>query len=562
MQSGGAAVTLSATGTANAALELPASSPDAHTAFRRTFRKLTHFALETLSCDSFTVTPGSYTNVDIPRVGDVVYALYIQLALPGIANVVKPTAASTNAPTVGKYYEIVHSAAQQATIASLGGNAVLDNASNSVFAYALTPRWAPCLALLKSVQLNVGSSNVDTLSTVILSIWKELSDAWIWKESWGDYDTVEEAINASKKMQIYFLDLPFAFFIAPPGEKGGNALSLITLSFHSVKVAIQPMPLHSCIVAYADGTSTTTYTDGTGANPEVFVDHIVTTVVRDGQKVATAASQSTGLTLGRLSLFTDATTIANPVNFSDMHWQVLVSFAYLQDDERSLYSDASFETIITCWDSQETQYSSTNMGTIDIDVPFAHPTAALFVVAQSMHNIIASPTQGALVSKTEYRNNVFDWAGITEPVTGMPLPALLAASIELNSLRLHSGGPSTIGANMLHESYHRKLMQMQHLMHPPMHCKNGTSTSGRKFIYVFSFALTPLGPDPLQSSGFANLARIDSTKLRLAMDDQLFVDNSANGGENLKNNRVSIFVLAYTYNIFRYIMGLGGKALL
>ena len=37
--------------------------------------------------------------------------------------------------------------------------------------------------------------------------------------------------------------------------------------------------------------------------------------------------------------------------------------------------------------------------------------------------------------------------------------------------------------------------------------------------------------------------------------------NSGNGGENLSSNRVSIYVLAYSYNVFRYIMGLGGKAL-
>ena len=34
---GGGTINLAATGTANYALELPASSPDAHTAFRRTF---------------------------------------------------------------------------------------------------------------------------------------------------------------------------------------------------------------------------------------------------------------------------------------------------------------------------------------------------------------------------------------------------------------------------------------------------------------------------------------------------------------------------------------------
>lgn len=560
--SGGGTVNLAATGTANYALELPASSPDAHTAFRRTFKKLTHFALETLACDSFNVTPGSYTNVDIPRVGDVVYALYIQLALPGLANVVYPSVASENAENTGQYYEVVHTENMKSTINTMGGNAIVDpTPQNSVFQYACTPRWAPALALIKSVQLIVGSSVVDTLSTVVMSVWKELTDAWIWKETWGDYDTVEESILMSKKMQLYYVDLPFAFFLSPPGEKGGNALSLITLSFHSVRLAIQPQTLSACVVGYADGSSTTMVTDvDTAGTP---VSHLVTTVVRDGQSVDTAASQSTGLTKGRLALFSSSTNSVSTLSFSDMKWQVLVSFAYLSDDERILYSDASFETVITCWDTQETQYSSSSMGTIDIALPFAHPTAAIFVVAQSQHKLIASNTTGAYSASTQHRNGHFDWAGVTEPVTGIPMPAILAASIELNSLRLNSGGPSTIGANMLHESYHRKLMQMQHLQHPPMHCKSASAASGRKFVYCFSFSLSPLGPDPLQAVGFANLARIDSTKIKLQLDDQLFADNSAltNGGENLSSNRVSIFVLAYSYNIFRYIMGLGGKAL-
>ena len=105
--------------------------------------------------------------------------------------------------------------------------------------------------------------------------------------------------------------------------------------------------------------------------------HKITTVVRDGQSVDVAASQSTGLTSGRLALFSSTTTSVSTLNFSDMKWQVLVSFAYLSDDERVLYSDASFETVITCWDTQETQYSSSSMGTIDISLPFAHPTAAI-----------------------------------------------------------------------------------------------------------------------------------------------------------------------------------------
>ena len=138
-----------------------------------------------------------------------------------------------------------------------------------------------------------------------MSVWKELTDAWAWKETWGDFDTVEESINASKKMQLYFLDLPFAFFLSPPGEKGGNALSLITLSFHSVRLAIQPQSLEKCVAGYADGSSTTQLIGSDGSADQA---HDVTTIVRDGQSVSTAASASTGLTAGRLALVTSSTS--------------------------------------------------------------------------------------------------------------------------------------------------------------------------------------------------------------------------------------------------------------
>ena len=104
----------------------------------------------------------------------------------------------------------------------------------------------------------------------------------------------------------------------------------------------------SAVAAYADGSSTTALVDSDGTDDQA---HKVTTVVRAGQSVDVAASQSTGLTGGRLALFTSSTTSVSNLNFSDMKWQVLVSFAYLSDDERVLYSDASFETVITCWDT-------------------------------------------------------------------------------------------------------------------------------------------------------------------------------------------------------------------
>ena len=117
-----------------------------------------------------------------------------------------------------------------------------------------------------------------------------------------------------------------------------------------------------------------------------------------------------------------------------MKWQVLVSFAYLSDDERVLYSDASFETVITCWDTQETQYSSSSMGTIDISLPFAHPTAAIFVVAQSQHNLIASTTQGAYSATTQHRLGITNWyRAVVPPPVQNPLFAISDAESAFES---------------------------------------------------------------------------------------------------------------------------------
>jgi hypothetical protein len=561
---GGGTIALAAQGTSNSVLQAPASSAEAYTPFRRSFKKYTHFSLETLACDGFSPQSGTSTRVEIPRVGDILNGIYIQITLPGIANVISPLTASENAPEIGQFYEVVHSGTMKKTIETLGGNAILDPTPvDSIFEYACTARWAPALAMIKSAQLIVGNAKVDELTMPVLSIWKELTDSCAWKENWGDYDTVEESIIMSKQMQIYYIDLPFAFFLKNGDDKGGNSLSLITLSFHGVAVNIEPYPLSSCVVGYADGTATTPVKDSVilaegDVDTDAMVVHKVKTVVRDGQSVS-SASKTNGLHKGHLSLFNKDTASVHTLSFSDIHFQLLAFFAYLADDERTLYSEASFETVITCWDTMQIEYSSNNMGTIEIALPFSHPTAALFVVAQSRHNLIASNTEGAVSEYTQYRNDHFDWGGITEPITGSPLPIVLAASLELNSSRLNTGGPSTIGPNILHESYHRKLTAMQSIIHPPMHGKHASALSGRKYIYIFPFSLD-IFSDPNQPKGFANLARIDVSKVKLQLDDQIFADNSLYGGEDLRRNRVNVTVLAFTYNIFRYVLGLGGKA--
>lgn len=579
--SGGPTVQLQATGAANAALNGPANDPNTNTCFRRSFRKNTHFATETLAADSLSINSGGSTATqEIPRVGDVVYAAYLSVAVPGIANVaLLDTSGTADMAQVSSafYAEVMPSTAQllryKASASDGSGHAVLDGAAlngtggthtSPFFPYWLSPRWVPAIAMISSIKLIVGTNEIDELTTPILCIWKELAGSGNGDFSYveGDWDYALDAINASKSMQMYYIDLPFAFFLAPPGNKASNSLSLITLSFHTVQISVTPRILSQCIIGYAVPGNTTPFRQNNAAD-DANVSEGVTTVVRPGQSVASAASASTGLSNGTLSHFNATQTgDVTPVQFSDINWQLLYAFAYLENEERAMYSDVSYETIITCWDY--TVQNATNTSTSqNLRLSFSHPTAAIFMLAQSKHRRLASASQGGAVveaNETQYRNDWLDFSGITEYVTLQKWPPFLGCSIELNSLRLNGGGFGSVGNNLLHEQYYRKLMLMQNANKSPYRAWSDYK-EGRPFIYVFSFSLMPLGPDPLQPNGFINLARVDDVKIKFLLDDQLFVDNSARQNENLSNNTVDVHVIALTYNIFRYVLGLGGRSL-
>ena len=573
-----AQVVHAAKGLATKAFQLHPSDPNASTSFRRLFHRYTAFAVETIAADALNITSGSTTvTQEVPRVGDVVYHAYFSVAVPGIANVATFNTSGTAdmAQIASSFYaEILPNSAQmlryKASTADTSGAAVVDGAtlnsgashSSVFFPYWLSPRWVPAIAMIQSIKLIVGTSEIDELTTVILAVWKELGSHFAqFSYVEGDWDYAIDAINASKSMQLYYVDLPFAFFLAPPDKEGSNSLSLITLSFHKVQVACTARALANMIIGHATPGSTTPFKQNNAADSG-DVSYDVTTVVRQGQTVSTAISASTGLTNASLAYYGPNYQTATAVAFSDISWQFLYTFAYLSDAERLMYSDISYETVITCWDYNTETRSNTS--TTHMDIQFNHPTGAIIVVAQSKHHLLASATLGgATVSANEaqYRNDYLDFSGITEYTTLEKRAPFLGISIELNSLRLNSGGFNTVGNNLLPEQYYRKLMLKQNAFSSP-YKPWADLKDGRQFIYLFTFAISPFGPDPIQPQGFVNLAKVDNVKIKYLLDDQLFANNSTKGNENLSSNTVDITAIALTYNIFRYVVGLGGKGML
>jgi hypothetical protein len=566
--SGSYQVALNAVGTANEVLNGKVSDASTSTVFRRTFRKYTHFTIETVAEEPLAFgNGGTAVSQDIPRIGDMIWNMYLSVATPGIANVayLDTTNGTASLDTTGEgsvYAEIVASSAQQSRyIGSTTGTgfAVVDGATLNAGSW-LSPRWVPVIAMISSITFYVGPSEFDTLNTVILAVWKELSGGPDFSYIEGDYDYHLDAINASKSMQIYYVELPFGFFMAPTDRLASNALSLVSLSFHTLKMSVVTRPISQCIIGYAVSGSTTSFKEQNhGEDGDVTED--VTTVVRVGQSVDTATNASTGLTNGSLAYYSDTLQTATAVTSNDIKMQLVYAYAYLDAEERTIYANNDHETIVPIW--SHAVYTATNANTsMTIDVEFKEPTAALFLLAQSRHKTLASSSMGGAVvavNETQYRNDWLDFSGITEAVTLEKWAPILGCSIELNSLRLNNAGFGTVSNNLIQEQFYRKLMIMQSATHSPYRPWSDMK-DGRKFIYVFNFSISPFGPDPTQPEGFIGFARIDSVRIKLLLDDQLFVNNSTKQGENLTGNTVQIHIVGFGYNVFRYIMGLGGLA--
>ena len=487
-------------------------------------------------------------------------------------NAFQPAVAGTSYSSTTSAYEILPAdlrADYVKAYASGQGQSALDpDSSSPFFAHSLTARYCPLapLALIKKISLQVGSAVVDTLDSDVLNIWYSLTPKMqMYKENYFDFDSVESRIAYSMSASRSYVQLPFCFFIS--AEKGGNALSLITLAFHSVRFSVMPNSVDKIVQGYAkgDGVVKIADTDSSAA----ALNHTVCTYVRPNESAASALTSTTGKAHGHVSLCTDSTAVSSftaLTSVSQVSMNLLIGFAFLGDEERVLYSDASWETIITGFDVTSHQYG-TGQTANTIEVPFSHPTAALWVVAKSDHTDVSSSSSGAIKavsdaspSTAEARNAFGDYGGVLDPVTGIASPAILGAGLELNSLRLHSGGP-TLGNGLLHESMYRTLIPMSTMPVPPMYLHQDAFKSGRKYILTWSFSLGPLD-DPLQPLGFANFARVDKISLKLQLDPNLFADNSGEQGESLATyNKVTVKVVAFHYNIFRYIMGLGGKAL-
>ena len=457
------------------------------TFWRIRYMKYTNFAMEAVPQTFNTpVSFGGDVQINLNRNGDLVYFMYLQIDLPGLvacdtsdlaANpCTNPSsfpcfaAAADQTNALPSVCDPCCDGAQPVPIADSTG---CDTATGDDGCAGLTEPWVHWINavgqyIIEDACVVIGGQPIDHLYGDYLYMWEELSGkpGKRLHEMIGKRFTRTQLIDDSRHARTLYVPLPFWFT-----RSSGNALALVSLQFHNVRVHFKLRRLQDLIQTGASANA-----DDSSACPAVF-------------NVATC----------------------QPLACCDLTAQLLISYVYLDIEERDRFAVGSMEQLI-----HQTQFFSqiTSQSSVSFNLNFNHPVIELIWAVRRLCQ--------------ESVNNWCNYSG------KYGLDPIETVSLCLNN-QVRFQHPGT---------YLRLVQPYQHHTHLP-----------EGYIYNYSFALYPEEPQP---SGSTNFSRIDNVEIGFEFQDGLF-DQCVDGVSG-PGGSVRVLVFARNWNIFRYRDGLGGIA--
>jgi len=347
MPAGGGIIQIAAQGRQNEFL----NANPTFTLFKSTHNRYTNFAEDFEYNDFNGVASFSSQKcaATISRYGDLVTDLFLWVQLPGIR---PPANGSWNSYVVTE------------PVLDADGDPVLVNGQPSTQQvtkyYPTGAYWVNAVgyALIEEVSIEIGSQDIDTIWGDWCFIWEELTQRpgsrireTIGKFNWSE--TVEEdMMEYSAQPRNLYIQIPFWFnkyFL----EKG-LALPLIALTYHELKVK----------VTFASVENLTVVVKQTGEE-ELFRDkwYLV-----DEKPHSVPISKLTG----------------NALQASDLVTKLLVSFIYLDTDERNMFSTTDQSYVITCMQKQTASIATSGLTQDSIKLYFNHPCNFLLWVVRPL----------------------------------------------------------------------------------------------------------------------------------------------------------------------------------
>lgn len=321
-------------------------------------------------------------------------------------------------------------------------------------------------ALSQEVTLEIGSQDIDTLYSEYMFLWEELTQrpgARI-RESIGRFDwtdTIEDDMMAwSSKARELYVQIPF-FFNKYFLEKG-LAIPLISLTYHEIKIKItwNSIPNVTAVV----------YKTGRDEN---FPDKWS---LKESGPEATPINLNTGTYL----------------QSTDLVCQLLVTYVYLDVDERNSMSQSDSEIVVTCVQRQLNTIATEGLTQDSLKLYFNHPSNFLmWVIRPQNYNLNDGRRRYSVGHKdmfdfTARRSDTrYPWGDVQDAIT--------SATLKLNS---HERWPEYMGASFFR------------VIQPLLKFENVPSS----YLYVYVFAVAG-GTWNVTST--LNFSRIEHTQLDL-----------------------------------------------
>ena len=446
------------------------------TYFKLAYKKHTNFAIETKK-QSFNACFDSISEITLPRVGDLVSNMYVHVTLPKIGKI--HTNTTYSAENFDTKYGWVNSI----------GHVLIDY-----------------------VELQIGGQQIvrhsgswlDLISQLAVTPTQDLQYQNLVGRDFSLFNTVKGTVTN----KAYNLYIPLQFFFC---KNISQALPLIALQYHEVKIIIKWRPFNEC------WTST-----------EINCPDIV-----------------------------------KPQ--SNICAELLTDYIYLDTDERKVFAQKTHEYLI-----EQVQHINidTHIHSLNIneEINFNHPVKELLwtiqyedFVRNNMNSITPqsysfdscgeSNIATALTSMTCFPNNHFNY-GLPEVFKQIDntLDPIVNSKLLFNGSERYT--------NFDGKYFNTVQMYQYNKCNSP----NG--------IYMYSFALKPNETKP---SGACNFSRIDNVTLNIELCNinnifskaGLFVDNSDLGIDDKVlefTNDIHLNVWAVNYNILRIMSGMGGLA--
>lgn len=361
-------------------------------------------------------------------------------------------------------------------------------------------------ALIQEITLEIGSQDIDTLYSDYLFLWEELTQrpgARI-RETIGRFDwssTVEDdMIEFSSKPRELYVQIPF-FFNKYFMEKG-LAIPLISLTYHEIKIKI----------SFAKVEDVTAVVLKTGADQD-FPDKW--TLVESGQG-SIPLNNATGQVL----------------QSTDLVAKLLITYIYLDVDERNAMSQADTEMVVTILQRQQNTVPTAGYTKDSLKLYFNHPSNfLLWVVRPQNYKSNAGRRRYSVGYKDSFDysmkvgNPTLPYGDIVDPIVN--------ATLRLNS---HERWPEYMTSVFFR------------VLQPILKFENVPSA----YLYVFVFAVSGGTWNPTSS---LNFSRIEHTQLDLTYNNP----GTLQSGNVIQPSDILLFVESYNLLVVRQGMaGLNG----